>query len=116
MRSTFKLMNFPVYNGTFFFQASLMIRILRQIHCLAGHVLRILDLFYMTHHSFPAMPGKSRAYFEAINLLPKHVGAVLINGRCIGYIWPKIAERMASGSVLLSYRLFKFEFQSNGYR
>ena len=34
----------------------------------------------------PPMPGKSRAYFEAISLLPKHVGPVLRNGRCIGYM------------------------------
>ena len=33
-----------------------------------------------------SMPGKSRAYFEAISLLPKHVGAVLKNYRCISYI------------------------------
>ena len=29
---------------------------------------------------------------------------------------PKIAERMASGSVLLSNRLVTFEVQSHGYR
>ena len=50
------------------------------------HVLRRLDLSYMTHHPFPPKPGKSRAYLEAICLLPKHVGAVLINGRGSGYM------------------------------
>ena len=52
---------------------------------LTGHVLLRLDLSNMTHYSSP-MPGKSRAYFEAISLLPKHVEAVLINYRCIGYM------------------------------
>ena len=37
---------------------------------LTGHVLRRLDLSYMTHYPSP-MPRKSRAYFEAISLLPK---------------------------------------------
>ena len=45
---------------------------------LTGHVLRRLDLSNMTHYPSP-MPGKSRAYFEAISLLQKHIGAVLIN-------------------------------------
>ena len=40
-------------------------------------------------------------------------GPVSINGRCIGYM---LAEIIAPGSVLLSKRLFKFEFQSNGCR
>ena len=37
----------------------------------------------------PPMPGKSRAYFEAISQLPKYVGAVLINGLCISYMLAK---------------------------
>ena len=42
--------------------------------------IRRLDLFNMMHHLFP-MPGKRWPYFEAISLLPKHVGPVLINDR-----------------------------------
>ena len=37
----------------------------------------------------PPMQGKSRAYFEAISVLPKHPGVVLINARCIGYMLAK---------------------------
>ena len=59
--------------------------LLSKSRCLAGHVLRRLDLSYMTHRPSP-MPWKSRAYFEAISLLPRHVGAVLVNGQCIGYM------------------------------
>ena len=40
----------------------------------------------MHHPSANTREKYHRAYFEAISLLPKHVGAVLINGRCIGYI------------------------------
>ena len=54
-------------------------------HCLAGHVLRRLDRSYMTHQPPSPILGKNRGYFEAICLLPKHVGAIIINGRCIGY-------------------------------
>ena len=53
--------------------------------CLAGHVLQRLDLSNMTHYPFP-YTTESRAYFEAISLLPKHVRAVLINCRCKGYM------------------------------
>ena len=45
---------------------------------LTGHVLRRLDLSNMTHYPSP-MLGKSRAYFEAISLLPKHVGKLPVH-------------------------------------
>ena len=59
--------------------------ILLRVRCLAGHVLRRLDLSNMAHCP-PPIPGKSRVYFKAISLFPKHVGAVLITCPCIGYM------------------------------
>ena len=50
-----------------------------------NHIHRRLDLSYNAS-PIPPMPGKSRAYFEAISLLPRHVGTVLIKCRCIGYM------------------------------
>ena len=50
------------------------------IRCRAGHVLQRLDLSYMTHYPSP-IPRKSTAY-----LLPKYVGALLINCMCIGHM------------------------------
>ena len=32
------------------------------------------------------IPGKSMAYFADVSRLPKHVGAVLINDQCVGYM------------------------------
>ena len=45
--------------------------------------------------TYPTMPGKSKAYFEAISLLPKHVGAVLkLNMAIIMTLW------IGNGAVL----------------
>ena len=41
----------------------------------------------MIQHLSPLpIPEKSGAYFEAVSLVPKYVGAVLINGLCVGYM------------------------------